>query len=387
MNLAALLTTALIALQAGAGSTDGGEKIFREGLSPRGTPIVATLGANDAVPATLLPCLNCHGADGRGRGRSEGGVRPADISPSALLRPLQNERRRRPAYDNSRLRRAITLGMDAGGQPLDTAMPRYTLSLADAEDLLAYLAALEQRHEAGVGAEHLRIGIRGAVLTAPTQEIYGRRIELVPLSRPPQRSDDLLLLIDTRADGSDSLTAAAAEELPAIVFAADDRDPGRSGFVITASPAARQRALEALAASVPAPLLIQDCREAATLTTAHTVLLTDRVAAACEIAQLAWPAGQSLRIALPAPPDASLRQAVAEQLLAQVVVLLQQTGREVTRAALVAKLQTVRELSLGTLPPLHWSAARRHGLDQVWMLRLDSADGRLVPAPGWVAVP
>lgn len=385
MNLAALLATALIALQAGAGSIEGGEKIFREGLSPRGTPIVATLGANDAVPATLLPCLNCHGADGRGR--SEGGVRPADISPSALLRPLQNERRQRPAYDDSRLRRAITLGMDAGGQPLDTAMPRYALSLADADDLLAYLAALEQRHEAGVGSAHLRIGVRGAALTAPAQEIYGRRIELVQLAQPPQRGDDLLLLIDTRADGSDSLAAAAAEELPAIVFAADNGDPGRSGFVITASPATRRRALEAQAASVPAPLLIEDCDEAATLTTAHTVLLTDRVAARCDVTQLAWPAGQSLRIALPAPPEASLRQTVAEQLLAQVVVLLQQTGREVTRAALVARLQTVRERSLATLPSLHWSAARRHGLDQVWMLRLDSADGRLVPAPGWVAVP
>jgi len=337
------------------------------------------------VPATLLPCMNCHGADGRGR--SEGGVRPADISPSTLLRPLQNERRQRPAYDNARLRRAITLGMDAGGQPLDTAMPRYTLSLADADDLLAYLAALEQRHEAGVGSEHLRIGVRGAALTAPTQEIYGRRIELVQLSRPPQRSDDLLLLIDASADGSDSLTAAAAEELPAIVFAADYDDPGRSGFVITASPAARERALEALAKSVPAPLLIKDCHEAATLTTAHTVLLTDRVAARCELAQLAWPAGQSLRIALPAPPDTSLRQAVAEQMLVRAVELLRQAGREVTRAALVAGLQTVRDLSLATLPPLHWSAARRHGLDQVWMLRLDSADGRLVPAPGWVAVP
>lgn len=385
MSLAALFATALLALQAGAGSVEGGEKIFRDGLSPRGTPIVATLGANDAVPATLLPCVNCHGADGRGR--SEGGVRPADISPSALLRPLQNERRRRPAYDNARLRRAITLGMDAGGQPLDTAMPRYALSLADADDLLAYLAALEQRHEAGVTPQRLRIGVRGAVLTAPTQEIYGRRMELVQLARPPQRSDDLLLLIDTRADGSDSLATAVTEELPAIVFAADDRDPGRSDFVITASPAARRRALEMLATSVPAPLLIEDCDEAATLTTAHTVLLTDRVAAGCELARLAWPKGQSLRIALPAPPDASLRQTVAEQVLAQVMTLLQQTGREVTRAALVARLQAVRELSLAPLPPLHWSAGRRHGLDQVWVLRLDSADGRLLPAPGWVGVP
>ncbi len=381
MKLATILFAALPILQGSAGSADGGERIFREGVSPRGRPLVATVGRGDAVPAALLPCVNCHGADGRGR--SEGGVRPADISPSALLRPLRDERRQRPAYDASRLRRAITMGIDAGGQPLDAAMPRYALSLADADDLLAYLARLDQRHEPGVAPDRLRIGVRGAVLAAPAQEIYGRHIELVHLSRPPARSDDLLLLIDAGADGDESLTAAAAEELPAIVFAADSDDAGRGGFVITASLAARQRALESLAASVPAPRVIQDCGEVAGLSTAHTLLLTGRVAAACDLAQLPWPAGQSLRIALPAPPEAALRQAVAEHVLQLVVELLRQAGRDVSRAAVIARLQTVREPALGALPPLQWSATRRHGLDHVWLLRLDERDGRLQPAPGW----
>lgn len=384
MKLAAIFFAALPMVQGGAGSADGGERIFREGVSPRGTPLVATVGRGDSVPAALLPCVNCHGADGRGR--SEGGVRPADISPSALLRPLRDERRQRPAYDASRLRRAITMGIDAGGQPLDAAMPRYALSLADADDLLAYLARLDQRHEPGVAPDRLRIGVRGAALVAPVQEIYGRRIELVHLLRTPSRSDDLLLLIDASADGSDSLAAAAAEELPAVVFAAD-ADPSRSGFVITASSATLQRALDSLAASVPAPRVIGDCSEVEGLTTAHTLLLTGRVAAACDITQLAWPAGQSLRIALQAPPEASLRQAVAEQVLQLVMELLQQAGRDVSRAAVIAQLQTVRERALGALPPLQWSATRRHGVDQVWMLRLDDRNGRLLPAPGWVAVP
>ncbi|MBL8298090.1 MAG: c-type cytochrome [Rhodanobacteraceae bacterium] len=384
MSLPALLVAALLALQGSTGSAAGGEQIFRAGVSPRGTPIIATMGAGDAVPANLLPCQNCHGSDGRGR--REGGVQPADISPAALRRPLQSERRQRPAYDSSRLRRAITMGVDAGGQPLDTAMPRYALSLADADDLLAYLAQLDEQQEPGVTAEHLRIGVRGAALTAPPQEIYGRRVELVALSRPPEPGDNLLLLIDASTEGDDSLTAAAADELPAIVFATNRSDPGRNGFVITAAPATRQRALETLATSVPAPLLLQDCRDAAALTAAHTLLLTDRVAASCELQRLAWPAGLSLRIALPAPPEAALRQAVAEQTLALAVTLLQRAGREVSRAALVAQLQTGREFSLGALPALHWNATRRYGLDQVWLLRLDHPDGRLVPAPGWMAV-
>ncbi|WP_257385304.1 c-type cytochrome [Tahibacter caeni] len=385
MKLAAALLAVLPALQGSAGSADGGERIFREGVSPRGTPLVATVGAGDAVPAALLPCVNCHGPDGRGR--REGGVRPADISPAALLRPLRDERRQRPAYDAARLRRAITMGLDAGGQPLDAAMPRYALSLADADDLLAYLARLDQRHEAGVAPDRLRIGVRGAALVAPTQEIYGRRIELVSLSGPPARSDDLLLLIDAGADGSDSLVAAAEEDLPAIVFAADTTDPGRSGFVITAAPATQQRALDELAASVPAPQVVRDCSEAAVSTTARTLLLTGRVAAACDLTRMAWPAGQSLRVVLPAPPEATLRQAVAEQVLQLVAELLRQAGREVSRAALVARLQTVREPSLPPLPPLHWSPTRHHGLDHVWVLRLDDREGRLQRAPGWMAVP
>lgn len=381
MNAAAIVFAALFALQGDAGSVDGGEQIFREGVSPRGTPLDATVGQGDTVPAALLPCVNCHGPDGRGR--SEGGVRPADISPSALLRPLRDARRQRPPYDASRLRRAITMGIDAGGQPLDAAMPRYALSLADADDLLAYLARLDHRHEPGVAEDRLRIGVRGATLVAPLQEIYGRRIELVPLSAPPTRGDDLLLLIDASADGGDSLVAAAVEELPVIAFAADSDDPGRSGFVITASLAARQRALDDLAVSVPSSRVIADCREATGLSTPHTLLLTDRVAATCDLTQLAWPAGQSLRIALPAPPEESLRQAVAEQVLLRVVEWLQQAGRDVSRAALVAQLQTVRDAALGPLPPVRWSAARRHGLDQVWLLRLDDRNGRLQPAPGW----
>lgn len=382
MNPVHLFAAALLALQGSAASAHGGEQIYREGVSPRGTAITANVGSGDAVPAALLPCMNCHGADGRGR--SEGGVRPADISPATLARPLQDERRQRPAYDAIKLRRAITLGIDAAGQPLDAAMPRYGLSLADAEDLQAYLARLDQRREPGVTAQRLRIGLRGAVLTAPAQEIYGRRIELVTLA-PTEADADLLLLIDMQADGSASL--AASDELPTLVFAAASAEPGRRGFVVTAAATAQDRALQALAATLESPLLLHDCREAAAPMAAHALLLNAEVAARCDLRQLPWPAGQSLRIALPAPPEPPLRQAVAAALLDEVIGLLQQIGRDVTREAVAARLQTGPARALGPLPPLRWSAARRHGLDQVWLLRLDGRDDRLRPAPGWVAVP
>ncbi|TDR39328.1 cytochrome c [Tahibacter aquaticus] len=379
---AALLFAALLWGSAPlAGSVASGESIFRSGQSARGAPIDATVGPGDTVPATLLPCINCHGADGRGR--SEGGVRPADIRPSVLARPLRDERRERPAYDAARLRRAITMGFDVAGRPLDTAMPRYGLSQADADDLLAYLAVLEQRQEPGVSSDHLRIGVIGAALTPPLAPVYGRRIEIVS-----RRDDDLLLLIDASADGSASLAAARSDGLPTIVFAAADAAPGESGFVITASAADQERVLASVAAADDTALLLrQDCSAALTATAARTLLMRDSVAARCALEQLPWPAGQRIRIALAAPPDAVVRAQVAEAGLGLVVELLQQAGHELTRERLLAQLQRVQQRRLGPLPPISWTAQRRHGLDQVWMLGLARKDGRLQPEPGWLAVP
>lgn len=382
MSLAFAFAALLLTVHGDAGTPRHGEPIYREGSSPRGTAITANLGSGEAVPATLLPCVNCHGDDGRGR--REGGVRPADISPAALARPLHDERRQRPAYDAARLRRAITMGVDAGGQPLDAAMPRYGLSLADADDLQAYLAQLDQRKEPGVGARQLRIGVRGATLMAPAQEIYGRRIELVTLA-PSESDADLLLLIDVQEDGGASLDDS--DEMPTVVFAAATAEPGRRGFVITAPAAAQERALQAAAARVESPLRLPDCRDAAALSVPHTLLLSAAVVARCDLQQLPWPRGQRLLIALPAPPEAELRQAVAAALLDEVVELLQRVGREVSRAALTAQLQARPARGLGPLPPLRWSVSRRHGLDHVWLLRLDDRAGRLLPAPGWVEVP
>src|SRR5215468_5525991 len=56
-----------------------GQHIYRRGSSPAGYEMNAVLEpAGVAVPAAVLPCVNCHGHDGRGR--AEGGVTPADIS-------------------------------------------------------------------------------------------------------------------------------------------------------------------------------------------------------------------------------------------------------------------------------------------------------------------
>ena len=63
-----------------------GRRIYLEGVGSANGEISARVGAADTlVPARVMPCANCHGADGRGR--PEGGVRPPDITWSRLTRP------------------------------------------------------------------------------------------------------------------------------------------------------------------------------------------------------------------------------------------------------------------------------------------------------------
>ena len=56
-----------------------GKEIYLKGTSPSGQEITARLGNPGVeVPASLLPCVNCHGADGRGK--PEGGIIPSDLT-------------------------------------------------------------------------------------------------------------------------------------------------------------------------------------------------------------------------------------------------------------------------------------------------------------------
>jgi ABC-type branched-subunit amino acid transport system substrate-binding protein len=130
------------------------------GKSAAGPPITVTLGEGTApLPAETLPCLGCHGPEGRGR--PEGGVAPSDIRWSSLTRPYEvttPSGRKHPAYDRRLAIRAITLGIDPAGNRLGVGMPRYQLSREDADALVAYLQRLGQEREPGVSEKTLQIG-------------------------------------------------------------------------------------------------------------------------------------------------------------------------------------------------------------------------------------
>ncbi|PSS57936.1 branched-chain amino acid ABC transporter substrate-binding protein [Pseudomonas sp. BBP2017] len=137
-----------------------GKRLYREGLSSSNAQVSARVGAADMlVPASVVPCGSCHGADGLGR--AEGGVRPPPLSWQRMalgqgLRRING--RAYPAYTESSLTRAIQEGRDPAGNRLDPAMPRFVLSMADQRNLNAYLKRLADDRDPGVEDQTLRLG-------------------------------------------------------------------------------------------------------------------------------------------------------------------------------------------------------------------------------------
>ena len=189
-----------------------GRRIYQEGASPSGSPILAVMGEGGVgggggveVPAASLPCAGCHGRDGKGR--PEGGVRPSDVTWTALSKPYgvtHSSGRQPPPYDTRLLKRAISLGLDPAGHELDSTMPRFRMSLQEMDDLVAYLQQLGAGADPGVSDTAVRIGVLlppagplsgmgQAVKAAVTARfeavnreggIYGRRLEARFLEAP-----------------------------------------------------------------------------------------------------------------------------------------------------------------------------------------------------------
>ncbi len=199
-----LAVTVLGAGVASAGLSDAeqaGKRLFETGIGASGEAPQAQVGGGGlTLPASALPCANCHGPDGRGR--PEGGVTPPDIRWSELVKPyghVHENRRQHGPFDEGSFRIAVTEGLDPAGNRLDLAMPRYLLAARDVDNLRAYLAHLQSRATPGVTDGAVRIGtllpLRGplagtgkavrALLAAQLEQInadggiFGRSLELV----------------------------------------------------------------------------------------------------------------------------------------------------------------------------------------------------------------
>ncbi|MFQ5502778.1 MAG: ABC transporter substrate-binding protein [Phycisphaerae bacterium] len=136
-----------------------GKKIYLSGESHSDSPIDAWLGNPPMkVSAKMLPCMNCHGLDGKGK--PEGGVYPSNLNWSMLTKRYgltHPSGRKHRAYDEETLKRAITRGIDPSGNKIGSSMPHFSMSQDDLSCLVAYLKRIEDDRDPGVDASHITI--------------------------------------------------------------------------------------------------------------------------------------------------------------------------------------------------------------------------------------
>ncbi len=122
-----------------------GERIYFTGTGSTGYPIASTGGRGGFGMHRRMHgggCAGCHGADREGRRLwPQFWIAAPALTPAALFGDDHGDDGHgdHAAYDDASLRQAITRGLDPAGKPLDSAMPRWQMSVADLDDLIAYL--------------------------------------------------------------------------------------------------------------------------------------------------------------------------------------------------------------------------------------------------------
>ncbi len=144
-----------------------GERMYREGILPDGSPMKAVIQGDIEVDGTMFSCASCHLRSGLGT--LEGTVVSRPVNGAKLYRPyslaspeVKPKWRRvpgwmqwtteRPAYDDDSLAMAIWTGIDPAGHRLNPVMPRYNLDDCDMEILVQYLKHLNVDYSPGVNA-------------------------------------------------------------------------------------------------------------------------------------------------------------------------------------------------------------------------------------------
>jgi len=306
----------LLALTAAAGpltpAQQRGKRLYLTGESAAGRKVVALIGADNVeVAASVVPCASCHGR--AGRGKAEGGIRPPNIRHDVLFHPSTAGDRRRPAYTKPLLKRAIAMGIDAGGKPLQNPMPRYRLSLEEMNDLLAYLDAIDADRDPGLGDDVIRLG---AVLPPDPAEagavretlrayferinrgggIFGRRIDArftaTPAAPPARRAAALQTFIDDEQpfaiaaawlSGADEAMSEVAERggVPTIAAFATSV-PAEERYVFQLLAGVREQSLALVAAAAGASAKQERIAIVADDATVASLVRGDLTAAGCK---------------------------------------------------------------------------------------------------------
>jgi len=157
-----------------------GRQIYLRGTSASGKPITAVLSGGEAeVPASALSCSSCHSRSGTGT--AEGGVIPSNLTWEWLTRPYDvasPSGRSHGPYNEGTFKRAVTMGLDPAGNELQSAMPRFRMSLEDAADLVSYIRRLGHTLDPGLTERAIIV----AMITpaqGPLSEVGGTAIGAV----------------------------------------------------------------------------------------------------------------------------------------------------------------------------------------------------------------
>jgi hypothetical protein len=137
-----------------------GQSIYLEGMASPGRPVEGAREGGIGVRGPEAACVNCHLRSGLGSAEGNISIPPitgvylfqdrAHGGSDPLLPYVESMHGNRSPYTPATLARAIREGVDSDGRRLNYLMPRYTLSDADMEALIAYLRKLSVLHSPGV---------------------------------------------------------------------------------------------------------------------------------------------------------------------------------------------------------------------------------------------
>lgn len=135
--------------------SSNGETIYFTGISTSGNQISANGGGTTMGMHRQMHgggCASCHGADRNGqRLWPQFWIKAPALTAEALFAADTHGNDadghgEHGSYDADSLRLAITNGLDPAGEQLNTAMPRWSMSPSDLDDLIAFLMQ-SQLHE------------------------------------------------------------------------------------------------------------------------------------------------------------------------------------------------------------------------------------------------
>ena len=412
----AAAVVAALAVAAATTPVQRGRQIYLRGSGS--APIQAVVGgdASTPIPATVTPCVNCHGYDGRGK--NEGGLAPSDLRRSALTKAYATGARTHGPYTKTLLRRAFTMGFDPAGNALDPAMPRYQMSIRDADDLVAYLETLGTTADPGITATSIRIGVllspdreKAAAVrevmqayAAALPEIYGRRLELRFLDLPAGPGaraaavqaflarEQPFALAASSLLGAESAIETVVEEsgTPAIVsFAASVVPDAHYTFALFGDVAEAIRRHDPGARIFDGKELGTTGRVYVPVALASAAIFDAPPSLEIIVAAPAWSSDvepealAELRALSPRGDAARSTQSAALASAKLLAEALRRAGRDVTRESLVDTIESLYRFRTGLTPPLTFGPNRHTGTMGAFLLRVDHA-ARSLRDPRWV---